>query len=139
MSIRYKVSPTSGNLNTLVAGTVTPGLAIFCGNVARKVSNLSAVVNVTAATSTLVITGKWQVSADNTTWVEVRSPNNPAYVALATGTSAATGDTVIDAPAAVYGWKWVRFVVVNTVATGGTTDLYAISYSYRQIFGAEAA
>lgn len=138
MALRWKVSPVSGNLNTVGAGTVTPGNAIFMGNVARKVANLSAVVNVTAATSGIVLTGKWQVSNDNSTWDEVRTMNDAAYVALATGTVTATGDLVIDAPMCVYGARYARFVIVNTVQTGASGDLYAISYAFRQLSAAEA-
>ena len=135
MSLRWKVSGVSGNINTAVAGTVTAGNAVFMGNVARKVANLQAVVNVTAATATLTWTGKWQVSNDNSTWVDCKGPNNAAAVAIATGTSAATGDVSYDAPLAVYGARYARFALVNGVATGGATDLYAIAYSYRQLSG----
>lgn len=138
MALRYKVSAVSGNANTLVATTVTPGNSLFLGNVAQKIAQMCAVVNVTAATSTLTWTGKWQVSNDNSTWIDVRQSNNAANVVLATGTSAATGDLAIDAPYSVYGSKYARFVLVNGVATGGVTDLYAISYSFRQLSSGQA-
>jgi hypothetical protein len=133
MALRFKQSPVSGNISTLVAGTVTAGKMVFMGNVAQKVANLSAIVNVTAATATLTWTGKWQISNDNTNWDDVHNSNNAAYVVIATGTSAATGDICYDAPPAVYGARYARFVLVNGVATGGTTDLFAISYTYRQL------
>lgn len=139
MPTRFKVSAVSGNINTLIAGTVTAGNPLFMGNVARKIDMLSAVVNVTAATSTLTWTGKWQYSDDKTNWVDLRQSNNAANVVLATGTSAATGDIGIDAPYGVNGAKWVRFVLLNGVATGGVTDLFAISYSYRQMAGGDLA
>src|ERR1700722_7686577 len=133
MSRRSQASPVSGNANTLVAGTVTPGNAIFMGRTAQKVANLSATVNVTAATATLTWLGKWQVSPDNTNWQDVHTSNNAAYVVITTGTAAATGNICYDAPPAVYGAAFARFVLINGVATGGTTDLYAISYNYRQL------
>ena len=138
MSQRYKVSAVSGNANTLVAGTVTPGNGLFMGNVAQKIAQLCAVVNVTAATSTLTWTGKWQISNDNATWIDVRQSNNAANVVLATGTAAATGDIAIDAPYSVYGSRFARFVLVNGVATGAAGDLYAISYSFRQLSSGQA-
>lgn len=137
MSLRYKVSASSGNANGNVAGTVVGGTALFMGNRSRKMKSLSAVVNVTAATSTLTWSGKWQVSNDNSSWDDARSSNNPAYVALATGTSSATGDISIDAPLSVYGFRYARFAVFNGVATGAAGDLYAISYCYRALSGAD--
>ena len=137
MALRWKVSPVSGNINTLIAGTVTAGNTVTMGRLARKVAALSAIVNVTAATSTLVWTGKWQVSNDNSTWVDCKPSNNAAQVALATGTSSATGDLAIDAPLQAYGAQYVRYVLVNSIATGGATDLFAISYAYRQLSAAE--
>lgn len=138
MALRFKVSPVSGNANTLVAGTVTAGNSLFLGNVAQKIAQMCAIVNVTAATSTLTWTGKWQISNDATTWVDIRQSNNAANVVLATGTSAATGDIGIDAPYSVYGARYARFVLVNGVATGGASDLFAISYSFRQLSSGQA-
>jgi hypothetical protein len=133
MSLRSQISAVSGNANTLVAGTVTPGNGIFMGRTAQKVANLSATVNVTAATASLTWTGKWQVSPDNATWQDVHNSNNAAYVVIATGTSAATGNICYDAPPAVYGAAFARFVLVNGAETGAAGDLYAISYNYRQL------
>jgi hypothetical protein len=135
MALRDKVSSVSGNANTLVAGTVTAGASIFMGNVAQKVANLAAIVNVTAATSTLTWTGNWQTSNDGSTWRNVKPANNAASVVIATGTAAATGDVSYDAPPAVYGARFCRFALTNGVATGGATDLYAVSYTYRQLSG----
>lgn len=133
MSIRYKVSGVSGNANTLVAGTVTPGNTVAIGATNQKIAHLAAIVNVTAATSTLTWTGKWQVSNDNSTWIDLRQSNNAANVVLATGTSAATGDIAFDVPYAAYGFRFTRFVLVNGVVTGAAGDLYAISYVYRSL------
>lgn len=133
MALRWKVSGVSGNINGATAGTVTAGNAVFMGNVAPKVDSLSAVVNVTAATSTLTWSGKWQISNDNSTWVDCKNSNNAAYVTITTGTASATGDVSYDAPLSVYGARYSRFALVNGVTTGGTTDVYAIAYSYRQI------
>ena len=133
MALRNKVSGVSGNANTLIAGTVTAGNAVFVGNVAQKVMYLSAIVNVTAATNTLTWTGNWQISPDNSTWTNVKPQNNAAYVTITTGTAAATGDVAYEAPTAVYGARFARFVLVNGVATGAAGDLYAISYTYRQL------
>ena len=136
MALRYNVSGVSGNANTLVAGSVIAGNAIFCGSNYQKVSNLSALVSVTAATSTITFTGQWQVSNDNSTWVRSAYANNAAYVTIATGTAAIV-TTAFDADDSVYGWRYVRFVLITGVATGAAGDLYSIAYGYRQLTGAE--
>jgi hypothetical protein len=78
------------------------------------------------------------VSNDGTTWIECRPAQNPAWVALSTGTASATGDISIDAPMAVYGWRFARCSIFVGVTTGGSSDLYAISYSYRQLGAGDA-
>lgn len=133
MTVRNNVSSSSGDFNTLVAGSVVAGTAIFMGNIAPKLKSLSAKVAVTAATSTITLAAKWQVSNDNSTWIDVSNgTQNAAAVVLATGTTTIV-TKVIAAPEAAYGWMWARVAVVTGVATGGATDLYAIGYNYRQM------
>src|ERR1700675_849389 len=112
MALRYNVSGVSGNANTLVAGSVIAGNAVFIGANYQKVSN------------------------DNSTWVKAANPNNAAYVTIATGTATIVTEA-FDAPSAIYGWRYARFVLVTGVATGAVGDLYSIAYSYRQLTGAE--
>lgn len=139
MSLRNAVSATAGNLNTLVAGSVQAGTAIFLGRAWRKVAGLSALVSVTAATSTLTLAAKWQVSVDNSTWLDVANgTQNAASVVLATGTTTIV-TKVLPAPDVVYGYPFARVAIVTGVATAGASDLYAMSYSYRQLTGAEGA
>lgn len=138
-TLRWKVSGVSGNANTLVSGTVTAGNTLFIGRNQKKIAGLQAIVNVTAATSTLTWTGHWQVSNDASTWVDCKGSNNAAYVTISTGTASATGDISYDAPLQVYGAPYARFVVVNGAQTGASGDLYAISYSYRQLSADEPA
>lgn len=136
MGQRYNVSGVSGNANTLASGSVIAGNAIFLGVNFQKVASLSALVSFTAATSTLTATGKWQVSNDNSTWVDAAGSGNAANVTFATGTAAIVTKS-IDAPIGVYGWKYARFAFVTGVTTGAAGDLYSIAYSYRQLTGAE--
>lgn len=135
MAMRYSVNSTSGNANGSVAGTVVGGTALVMGDNARmKVKNLSALVTVLAETNTLTWSAKWQVSNDNSTWVDVTNgPQNAAAVAIATGTAGADAavSRTIGAPEAVYGWRYARIAVFNGVATGASADTYALSYSYR--------
>ncbi len=130
MNPRYNQAAKSGNLNTLVATTVTAGNKVDTTRIAR--GSLSALVTVKAETDTLTITAKWQVSNDASTWVDVALPNNAANVALATGTSGidAAVTRAIMAPDAVYGWHYCRIAIVNGVATGAAADTYALSYCY---------
>lgn len=138
MTLRYNVSTSTGTLDTLVAGSVTGGTAIFMGNQVKKVTNLVALLTVLAETNTLTITAKWQVSNDKTTWVDVYTPQNAANVVLATGTAGA--DTAVTralaAPDGVYGWQYARIALVNGVATGAAADTYSIGYCYRQLSAA---
>lgn len=135
MPLRYNTHASSGTFNTLAAGTTTGGTAVLMGDNARqKVRNLSALVVVEAETDTLTITGKWQVSNDNSTWVDVaHGTQNAAGVtlALATGGDDAVITRCFPAPDAVYGWRYCRFAVVNGAVEGEAVDTWAISYQYR--------
>lgn len=136
MGLRYNQSGVSGNANTLVSGSIIAGNPIFMGQDFKKVAALTALVSFTAATATLTVTGKWQGSNDGSTWVDMAPSNNAANVVYATGTSAIVTKS-LDAPLSAYGWKYVRFVFLTGVTTGGTGDLYSIAYNYRQLTGAE--
>lgn len=135
MPMRYNAHSSSGTFNTLAAGSVVGGTAVMMGDNARqKVRNLSALAVVDAETDTITISGKWQVSNDNSTWVDVANgPQNAASVVLATGTAGADASVTraFPAPDAVYGWRYARFALTNGVVTGNTADTYAISYCYR--------
>lgn len=95
---------------------------------------LSAKLVLRVTTSTLTITGKWQVSIDGSTWVDAKNSNNAANVTLATGTgSLVTTNLVVSALDACYGHLYSRYVLTSGVAVGGgaTVDEVAISYNYR--------
>jgi len=136
MAIQYNVMGVSGNANTLVAGSVIAGNSVDIGGNFQKRGNITALVSVTAATSTITFTGKWQVSNDKSTWVDIAGGNNAANVVFATGTASIV-TKVLDAPLGVYGWRYARFVFVTGVATGGASDLYSIAYGFRMLTGAE--
>jgi hypothetical protein len=121
---------TTGNLDTLVATTRTPGATVAMG--VLKPGSLCAEVTVDAETSTLTIYADWQVSDDATTWLLLAPENNAANVVLATGTGGADAAVtkVIPAPAAAYSFRYARCAVRNEVATGAATDTYSIKYHY---------
>lgn len=135
MTMRYAAHSSSGDFNGSGAGTVKGGTAVEIGDNARqKVRNLSALVVVDCETSTMTMTGSWQVSNDGATWVDVSNgTQNAAGVVLATGTAGADAAVTkaYPAPDAVYGWRKARFALTNGVTTGGAADVWTISYCYR--------
>jgi hypothetical protein len=137
-------SPATANTYTAISGAAPqtvagntlsiPNPLAGSGN-AIAVGSLAAFVVVNLTTNTLTVSGKWQVSADGSTWYNcATSPQNAAAVAIATGTGVlATTSLVVPASDAVYGWPKARFVLTTGVAAGGGAgvDEAAISYSYR--------
>lgn len=140
MTIRNNVSSSTGTFDAVAAAGQVSGTAIFMGNTSPRVKNLSAKVVVDGETDTITIAAKWQVSADNSTWVDVANgTQNAAAVVLVTGTAGADAAVtrVMQAPDAVYGWSWARIALVVGVATGTTSDTYTIGYAYRQVSAGE--
>lgn len=137
MTLVKAAHSVSGDFDSDAAGTVKAGTSLFVGDQIQKIAQLSANVTVDAETDTLTMVGKWQVSNDNSTWVDQPTSNNAAEVVLATGTSGsdAAVSKAVPAPPGVYGYPWARFVVVNGVTTGASADTYAISYNYRRLDG----
>jgi hypothetical protein len=120
----------SGNWNGDAAGTDKNGATLSLS--IAMVSSLAAHVVVEAETDTLTITGRWEVSNDDSTWYTIVPSNNAANVILATGTAGADTPVtrVVVAPDQIYGYRYARYTVTNGVATGATTDTYAIGYSF---------
>jgi len=117
------------------AGQVN-GNALFMGGINQKVTFVSALVTVDAETDTITTTAKWQGSDDKSTWFDLaHEPQNPAGVALATGTSGsdAAVTKAIPAPPSAYGYRYARCSIVIGVVTGTDNDTYSIAYSYRQV------
>jgi hypothetical protein len=131
------ISGGSGTLTAApVAGTTTAGTAIATASLDRE--TVSCLFNVLAETNTLTLTGKFQVSLDNSTWYDLAGDaQNPANVVLATGTAGAdTAVTrVLPVPPAALGWNWIRAAVVNGVATGAAGDTYAFTFQCRKFSG----
>lgn len=135
MTLRYNAHLSSGDFNGILAGSEKTGNAVDVGDGQRqKIRGLSALVIALADTNTMTVTAKWEVSNDGSTWLDLANePQNPAGVAIATGTAGAdTAVTkVIPAPEAVYGWRKARLALVVGVATGAAGDTWSIGYSYR--------
>lgn len=142
MTLRYNAHQATGTFTSVNSGQSVAGNAVFMGgSVFRKVADLSAVVVALAETNTLTLSALWQVSNNNSTWLDLAyAPNNPAVVVLATGTAGAdTAVTkVIPAPSTVNGYKYARLSLVVGGTNGTVNDTYTIGYSYRQLTGSEA-
>lgn len=131
------VSGGSGDLTAApVAGTTTGGTAIPTSTI--EVGTLSCLFVLDAETDTITLTGKFQVSDDNSTWYDLAGDaQNPANVLMATGTAGADAavSRVLPVPSPAMGWKYVRAAIVNLVATGAAADTYAFTFRYRQFSG----
>lgn len=116
---------TSGAAGKLLYG------AVINTNIVKP-NTLIALVLASAKTNTTTITGKWQVSDDNSTYYDVVPQNNAARVAQVTGTGSAVASTVVyEAPNAILSFKYVRFAIITAVSTAdGTDDGGTISYRY---------
>lgn len=130
MALNYRsLAALSGDFDGDAAGTAANGTAVALRNV--EPGTLSAYFDVSATTNTATITGKFQVSNDNSTFIDVAPMNNAANVALTTGTgSAVTGDKVLPVPQEVWGWKYFRGVCVLGGTTGAATETYAVTYRW---------
>ncbi len=131
------ISGGSGDLTAApVAGTTTGGTAIATANI--EPGSMSCLFTVLAETNTITLTGKFQCSDDNSTWYDLAGDaQNPANVAIATGTAGADTATtrVLPVPFSATGWKYIRAAVVNGVATGAAGDTYAFSFRVKRFSG----
>lgn len=127
----------SGDLTAApVAGSTTGGTALPTAGI--EMGTLSCLFVLDAETDTLTLTGKFQVSADNSTWYDLAGDaQNPANVLMSTGTAGADTATsrVLPVPLSALGWKYVRAAVVNLVATGAAADNYAMTFYFRKFSG----
>lgn len=137
---RSRMISASGGSGTLTAqpasGSTTGGTALDCSTV--EPGSLSCLFVVDAETSTLTLTGKFQVSNDNSTWYDLAGDaQNPANVLLATGTAGADASVsrVLPVPTPALAWRYVRAAVVNGVAQGEAVDTYAFTWQYRPFIG----
>lgn len=110
--------------NSIMADPLRGGQGEFTAR-----GTIGAVVEATAATSNLTVTALWQVSSDGSTWIDcAHGPQNPAGVALTTGTAAKV-TKAIPAPPNAAGFKCLRLALVIGATTGTTGDTAKISYT----------
>jgi hypothetical protein len=125
---------SNGALQLFTAGAAPKSLYSGVVQTAQAaIGTLACTAAVVAKTSTTTFTGTWQVSDDNSTFVDCVDPNNPASVAIATGTgSSVTTTKSIGAPIAVFGYKFARLKVTTAVSTADGTDdgvTFSLRYS----------
>jgi hypothetical protein len=140
MSFPSRYLTVDGGSGTLtaapVAGTTTGGAGIQTATL--EAGSVSCLFTLLAETNTLTLTGKFQVSDDNSTWYDLAGDaQNPANVLIATGTAGAdTAVTrVLPLPMSGTAWKYIRAAVVNGVATGAVGDTYAFSFRCKKFSG----
>lgn len=122
----------SGNLNTVTAGTATAMNAVLMNDV--MYGTLSARIALTAATNTITLAMRWEVSDDNSTWESCLLEGQDVTAAL-TDIVLTTGTAAIKtfhaaAPRAAYGKRYCRVSIVVGVTTGAAGDLYDVKYDY---------
>lgn len=129
-------STTLNGTSHTSGGGVVGGAAI--GTTDVVFGTLTAYIDAVAKTNTMTLSGKWQVSHDNSTWVDVEldaasavASSNTARI-LTTGTgSAVEYKGALPAPKAVYGWRWARVCIVVGVAdSADPSDAWAYNYNY---------
>lgn len=113
-SLAALASATSAN------GTARNGTAQATNQM--QPGTLSASCSATIVTGSVVATFKWQVSADDSTWVDLKPMNNAAAV-----TVNATGSVVLDCPASAMGWRFVRAVATLSGAVTAAGDLTSVT------------
>jgi hypothetical protein len=87
--------------------------------------SLIAKVAVTIVTGSVVATFKWQVSDDNSTFYDLKLPNNAAEVTIT-----ATATKAIPAPDGVCSWTYVRPVITLSGASTAAGDLTAVDMKW---------
>lgn len=115
---------------TAIGNYISTG-AVVSGRSVAKPGTLSARLLINLTTTSLALTGKWQVSEDATTWYDVKTANAAANVALATGSgSLATYRFAVSAPEAVLGWRYARYHITSSGGTGGGAGVDDVRISY---------
>ena len=141
-SSKYKsgVNSTSGNLDTVTAGTIT-GIGNGVAMAQVRPGTLSAKFVVDIETNTFTMAAAWQVSDDGTTWVNMcHASQNPAGVILGTGTAGADASItrVVPAPDAASGHRFVRAAVVAGVDLNDPAHKWVVSHSVNPRYGQQA-
>ncbi len=120
-------------LTGVLSGATTGATALALAAIDIEADSLVANVSCGITTSTTTVATKWQVSNDNSTWLDLKTMNAPALVTVA---AAGTGSLVTTAYAQAcpinVSYPYIRLATVVGVATAGAGDNITISYNYRK-------
>lgn len=106
---------------TSANGAARNGASIQTGLYAP--GTISVRCRATIVTGSVVATFRVQVSADDSTYIDLKPMNNPANVSLS-----ATGEVVLAVDSAAHGWRFVRVVAVLSGAATAAGDLTEAGY-----------
>jgi len=130
MSYQYGQMVTTALASATSAnGTARNGATLAING--TSVGTLSVLASCSITTASVVCTWKAQVSNDNSTWYDVKLPNNADPVATAAGTGAAvtTSLCLLIGPA-VTGWQSFRIVATLSGAATAGADVTSASYVF---------
>lgn len=132
MAIYKRTSLAALASATSTNGTDRNGTSLSLELADVRTLSVQAQANIT--TSLVVATFKLQVSMDNSTFFDLKLPNNAANVATAAGTGSEVV-TRVALPAlgeALGGWMYFRCVATLSGAATAAADLTAVTYRYVQ-------
>ncbi len=138
-NIETNYQPKSGTTNGNPQGTMIGAATIdLNGNKSPDVGTLAAKVVVTAVTSSMTLAIRWQVSSDNSAWIDVLLPGSDVVAALtdlviATGDGVGVSKTVVaSAPRSVYGSRYSRIaLIIGGADSANAGDVYSVSYAFK--------
>lgn len=84
---------------------------------------LAAHLAVTIVTGSVVCTGKWQVSIDGSTFVDLKDQNNAASVTITV-----TDTRALSCPLSAFAYPYARFVATLSGAATAAGDLTQVDY-----------
>jgi hypothetical protein len=117
-------------VTAVAAGTVVAGNTIILDKV-EPGSTVVARVEMLVNTTSLTMAPSWQVSTDNSTWLNLKPMNNAANVATAAGTGSDVTTTVGLVLGGPFPFRYARAVITTAGATAhATADKLAVSYNY---------
>lgn len=122
---------TTGSITSAAGLVLSPGAA---HNIAPN--SLSAHISAGVTTSSIVVTTRWEVSNDNSTWLPLYAHNCPAVVQVAaTGSGSLVTTAYVQAcPGIAFSFPYIRLAVLNTGATGGAGDNVTVKYNWARAF-----
>lgn len=127
--------PLNGITATSITSSAGAVLSVAAGSAMDiEWDSLVALVQYKLTTNTITAQGRWQGSLDGTNWSDIVGINAPANVTVAAaGTGSLVTTTVLHAFAGVNpGIGYIRYAILDGVATGAAGDNVIVSYCFRK-------